>query len=602
MDKYRQMLDQDYQEAPLTEAQKGEQAGTRIYNDQVQGVNQMLKKGEPLRKFHSPEAQKQIDSDAEIYRKTRPLETGPKFEGPDLFLEFEDSDDAQSAVDSIINGNPEAHIQYMTQKTIAKHGPDGAMAKVENNANRKPAGFFSDLLAPEVKPYEIPYAPQEASQGVTSVKGVEPVVFQGGRVPMPAKVDTGKMENIGAESRENLQGIEGTQASIPQMAETKKNALIAQGKAELGAYQTQMVAEKITQNFLKEYAEDQAVKFWDIANKQYVIPEINPQRVWENKSFGSKAALILGTAILGANGQMAGLQVMQNMIEKDIESQKDRNLNQRSLIAKNYELMRMLGTTHAGAIKSIAESMGKIGAIAQQAQLAGAKLDPDVINLQVQKFQTELGLKLADMKDKVLGTEKGAEAEVLQTKVATDKMKQEAVKSNIDIRFKEKEASSISNEDNRRLVNASTLHTAKKRVAELLKLKEKSPADKGRLILGKVGLRSDPEMDRALKELANAFAATKGKGNLSDNELESFDKELLPSLLDSFKKGTYNKYLDQRTTDALKDSLKFEDEVMADQIIKTNYPELQQYRIKKGGAVKAQERLKKEAAKIKKGK
>src|SRR5574343_1097380 len=166
MDKYRQMLDQDYQEAPLTEAQKGEQAGTRIYNDQVQGVNQMLKSGEPLRKFHSPEAQKQIDSDAEIYRKTRTLETGPKFEGPDLFLEFEDSDDAQSAIDSIINGNPEAHIQYMTQKTIAKHGPDGAMAKVENNANRKPAGFFSDLLAPEVKPYEIPYAPQEASQGV----------------------------------------------------------------------------------------------------------------------------------------------------------------------------------------------------------------------------------------------------------------------------------------------------------------------------------------------------------------------------------------------------------------------------------------------------
>lgn len=600
MDKYRQMLDQDYQEAPLTEAQKGEQAGTRIYNDQVQGVNQMLKKGEPLRKFHSPEAQKQIDSDAEIYRKTRPLETGPKFEGPDLFLEFEDSDDAQSAIDSIINGNPEAHIQYMTQKTIAKHGPDGAMAKVENNANRKPAGFFSDLLAPEVKPYEIPYAPQEASQGVTSVKGVEPVRYQGGRVPMPAKVDTGKMENIGAEARQNLQGIEEIQASIPQMAETQKNALIAKGQAQQDAFQTQMVAEKIKQNYLSDYAENQANKFWEIANKQYEVPEINPQRVWENKSFGSKAALILGTAILGANGQMAGLQVMQNMIEKDIESQKDRNLNQRSLIAKNYELMRMLGTTHAGAIKSIAESMGKIGAIAQQAKLAGANLDPDVINLQVQKYQTELGLKLGDMKDKVLGTEKGAEAEVLQTKVATDKMKQEAVKSNIDIGFREKEASKLSNEDARRLSTASAAHTAKERISQLLKTK--SPADKMRLLSGKVGLRSDPEMDRALAELGNSLVLMKGRGALSENEMEQFKEEITPKLLDSFSKGDYNKFLKQRTEDALKDSLKFEDEIIADEIIKKNYPYLQQYRIKKGGMVAPSERLKKEAAKIKKGK
>jgi hypothetical protein len=601
-DKYRNMIDQDFQEAHLTDSQQGEQAGIRSYNEQVDPVNQALKAGEPLRKFHSPEAQKQIDSDAEIYRKTKPLEIGPKFEGPDLFLEFEDSDDAQSAVDSIINGNPEAHIQYMTQKTIAKHGPDGAMAKVENNANRKPAGFFSGIFAPEVKPYEIPFAPQEATQGVTSVKGVEPVRYQGGRVPVPAKIDYSKMENIGSESRENLQNIEGSQASLPEMAQTQKKALIAKGQAQQDAYSSQYMAEGMKQAFLNDYAEKQAQKFWEIANKQYEVPEINPQRVWENKSFGSKMALIIGSGLMGAGGNTAGLQVMQNMVEKDIESQRDRNLNQRSLIAKNYEIMRMLGTTHAGAIKSIADSMGKQAAIIQQAKLAGANLDENVMNSQIQKSMTELNMKLSDMKDKVLGTEKGAEAEILQTKVATDKMNQEARKANIDIGFREKEASKISNEDDRRLTSAAATHTARKRIAELLKMKEKSPADKGRLILGKIGLRSDPEMDRAMAELGNSLVLMKGRGALSENEMEQFKEEITPKLLDAFKKGEYNKFLEQRTSDAIKDALKFEDEIMGDQIIKKNYPELQQYRIKKGGAVGASERLKKEAAKIKKGK
>lgn len=594
MDKYRQMLDEDYKQAPLTESQLGEQAGIKSYNEAVPAVNQMLKKGEPLRKFHSPEMQKQIDEDAEIYRKSQP------FEDTNMFMKFEDADDAQSAIEAIIHGDPQAHIERMTAKTIAKYGPEGAMSKVEEHATRKPANFFGDLLAPPVKPYEIPYAPQEASQGVTNVQGVEPVRYNAGRVPMPKAPSTAKMENIGAEARENLQDIEGSKASIPAMAQTQKQALIAKGQAQQEAYSSQMIAEKIKQSYLNDYADNQAQKFWEIANKQYEIPDINPQRVWENKSFGSKAALVLGTAILGANGQMAGLQVMQNMIEKDIESQKDRNLNQRSLIAKNYELMRMLGTTHSGAVKAIAESMGKVGAIAQQAKLAGANLDENVINSQVQKYATELNIKLTDMKDKVLGTEKGAEAEVLQTKVATDKMKQEAVKSNIDIGLREKEASKLSNEDDRRLTSAAATNTAKKRIAELLKTK--SPADKMRILSGKVGLRSDPEMDRALSELGNSLVLMKGRGALSENEMEQFKQEIEPKLLDSFSKDKYNQYLEQRTSDAIKDALKFEDEIMADQIIKKNYPELQQYRLKKQGARSSAERLKKEAEKIKKGK
>lgn len=42
VDQYRQMINEDYQQAPLTEAQKGEQAGINAFNSVVPEMNSIM--------------------------------------------------------------------------------------------------------------------------------------------------------------------------------------------------------------------------------------------------------------------------------------------------------------------------------------------------------------------------------------------------------------------------------------------------------------------------------------------------------------------------------------------------------------------------------
>ena len=48
---YRQMIDEDFQVAPLTPAQQGQMAGEASYNEMVPAVNQLTTTGEPLRRM-----------------------------------------------------------------------------------------------------------------------------------------------------------------------------------------------------------------------------------------------------------------------------------------------------------------------------------------------------------------------------------------------------------------------------------------------------------------------------------------------------------------------------------------------------------------------
>lgn len=67
---------------------------------------------------------------------------------------------------------------------------------------------------------------------------------------------------------------------------------------------------------------DAAQQKVDLAAQEYTSAKIDPDRIWANKSTGTKIGTAISLFFAGINGSDAGVQILNNAIDRDIEAQK----------------------------------------------------------------------------------------------------------------------------------------------------------------------------------------------------------------------------------------------------------------------------------------
>lgn len=248
----------------------------------------------------------------------------------------------------------------------------------------------SDIIAP--KRPEIPLQSHPDAQGLSPQAQVPTLTPQPQSVQRSASIKvsvppTGSTapqqlseEELAADSRdfnnvlnENLRGTE----AYYDLSRQAKEGLAAAEK------ESQMMTADVSKNQLlgiQDQLEKQrqinalARAEADKASKE-IASQIDPGRVWKNKSTWSKISLVLGAALQGYAGSDAGLRTIDNIITRDLQAQiDDRNKG----IKKHGDLLDFLsaGTKNEAEILKNGRELGmKIVDAYKAALAAGAKQD-----------------------------------------------------------------------------------------------------------------------------------------------------------------------------------------------------------------------------------
>lgn len=297
------MLDEDFVQAPLTDAQEGENAGIRAYNSVVPEVNKVLKSAAPMRpRTHSPEAQKQIDEDNAILQQEKLNNTnidGLRYTEPEKTFDADQFNQVdlqrnpsslQDEIDSVILGKQNApQIPMLPPLANASTGVSSANVPMITDVTKN----ARNVSVPK---------PGSTAQQALPQQGISNNL-----------IDT--KETIDS----NLRGAEKYYDATKEGEEAKFNADEAKAvsQAQLLDQERKKIQDQLDEN---AYRESEARKLADDQMKQ--IGQIDPNRVWGNRSIWSKLALVAGAATQGSIGSAAGLQMMQDMVSKDIEAQK----------------------------------------------------------------------------------------------------------------------------------------------------------------------------------------------------------------------------------------------------------------------------------------
>lgn len=285
---YRRMLDQDFQEAPLTDSQQGEVDGTRTYNEMVPAVNQVEKDSRPLRLKYTPEAEERMKNDAESVQK---FQRDQEFD-QDRFNVIDPSREPQSVVDDILLGKD--------VKTLAPQAP--LMTPV-NPVGAAPVNRLSDI----------------ATQTVPKIAILKP----GSTAPqiIPEQEAANRVRSTG----EKLQGELSPEASSAYYDAVKTGEEAKYGGEEAGAIVNAARLEqqqKQIKDALEENSRIESIARTKAEDQLKAMGPMNPDRVWADRSLWSKLALVAGAALLGRAGSSAGLTAMQDLVTKDLESQR----------------------------------------------------------------------------------------------------------------------------------------------------------------------------------------------------------------------------------------------------------------------------------------
>lgn len=204
----------------------------------------------------------------------------------------------------------------------------------------------------------------------------------------PAGSKLGQMGEIGALEQKALGALETKSKAEQQLAKTQA-ALLEEHNKQIAS------REELFQKNLGNV--DKEIDQWA---KAYGSGVVNPNRVWQNASTGSKVSAAIGL-ILGGLGQgLTGgpnqaLQVIQNSIDRDIDAQKA-NLNKAGNMLSFY--MKKYGNMQA------AESATRLrmgAAVQGQLQQAAATAGTDIAKAQNQMAQVQIQQQMLPLKMQV---------------------------------------------------------------------------------------------------------------------------------------------------------------------------------------------------------
>lgn len=275
-DQYRQMIDEDFKAAPLTDAQLGEQQGINSYNQMVEPVNDLTQTGEVLRPMYSEDTLNRMEADKKAYEAT----TGRTPQSLDI----------GQTVKDVMLGSPAQQIPMLP-----------------------PA-----KLSGQVQAENIPRLSEISAKG--SGQGRVGVPKPGSTAPtdISEKALANQMARTDADIDKNLEGV----PVYNQLQEQKYAAKLGAEEAEaasqvmLNAERQKRIEEQIAQEELN-YREAQLK-----AQKQIdSIGPIDPDRVWKNRSMWSKMGLVIGSALQGSTGSDAGLKMIQQLVADDLQAQ-----------------------------------------------------------------------------------------------------------------------------------------------------------------------------------------------------------------------------------------------------------------------------------------
>lgn len=283
-DYYYNLLMQDRKEAPLTDAQLGEQAGVKSYNEMVEPVNSLMKTGEPMRKIYSPESMEQMKSDSDMLQKTQFMQEEPG-------MQMGRDPASQNAVEALLF--PEGKAQIPTLPALESPG------QYVTNPN-------------------IPRLTDIAEKQATATK-----VNLGRAGSTAPKIVT--EEEAATAARSAKKEIESNLSGAPAFYDAQRQGIEAKfgGEEASSVVKAQMLQQR--QEELQRQMDDNAIREKEAIRKAEEatgqLKRIEPNRIWENTSMWAKLSLIAGAALQGKAGSDAGLRMMQSMVENDIRAQ-----------------------------------------------------------------------------------------------------------------------------------------------------------------------------------------------------------------------------------------------------------------------------------------
>jgi hypothetical protein len=317
-DYYRKLLEQDYAQAPLTDSQKGDIDGTRAYNNAVPAVNQVTKSGEPLRRMHPADVQAQIDKESDDLSNQLLQNTnidGLKMESPEKTFPLDKFNDVDPGKTFPMNKINDADPARNPSSTGAQ-------------------GIIDDVLLGKQDATQIPMLPSPSAPstgvGAANVPLLTDITRQSKSVSVPKPGSTASQtipqqqiaDNLNSTHDtidSNLRGTEQFFDSAKEGEEAKFNSEEAKSvsQAQILDEERKKIQAQLDENQQRENA---ARKLADDQMQQ--IGQVDPGRVWQNTSLWAKLSLVAGAAASGSIGSPAGLEMMKDMVSKDIESQK----------------------------------------------------------------------------------------------------------------------------------------------------------------------------------------------------------------------------------------------------------------------------------------
>jgi len=174
-------------------------------------------------------------------------------------------------------------------------------------------------------PISVPPLNQTSQQGGSASYSARIPLL--GKVPStaPQAISTEEMSKRAKDTvdfaNENIRGI----PTYVEMSTNAKKA-IAAGDKQIGNVQVEaadMEYGELDAQLKKEEENARQAQLEADEIGKTLATNINPDRVWENRATWSKIALVLGAAIQGAAGSDAGLKLIENIVEKDINAQID---------------------------------------------------------------------------------------------------------------------------------------------------------------------------------------------------------------------------------------------------------------------------------------
>lgn len=277
----RKMIDEDFYVSPLSDNQQGQVDGINSYNQAVPAINDLTKSGEPLRRFHSPEMQQKIDSDQKAFDASQ-------FNNVNL---SRDPSSDQGIVSNILLGKDSNQIQTLP--------PPQSTSQPVISAN---VPMLNDISTSQ----------QSTNVSIPKPGSTAPQITSEQEVANNIK-DTSKYLN------NNIKGSEGFYDASKTGIESQLQGSEAKALTEAKFLEEQ---QKKLNDALDENEQREAAARARADEQIKAMGPIDPNRVWSNTSVWSKMALIAGAALSGKAGSAAGLQMMQDMVSKDIEAQK----------------------------------------------------------------------------------------------------------------------------------------------------------------------------------------------------------------------------------------------------------------------------------------